>query len=158
MSTFARFKGLIIAVVALGIAGGALAYLAWGNLGDNLIYYVSPGELLSRGQKLKNATVRLGGLVVPGSLQWNASHTELTFLLADSPAPDALTVRISSTTTPPQMFREGTGAVVEGALDDAQVFRATRLMVNHGNEYKPPQDKQELQAMLKEVERQQANR
>ena len=37
------------------------------------------------------------------------------------------------------MFREGIGVVVEGTFDKSQVFSSNRLMVNHSNEYRPPE-------------------
>lgn len=45
-----------------------------------------------------------------------------------------------TTKTPPQMFQEGIGAVVEGALNPDGTFEANRLMVKHGNEYRPPKE------------------
>jgi cytochrome c-type biogenesis protein CcmE len=40
--------------------------------------------------------------------------------------------------TPPQMFREGIGVVVEGTYSASAVFTTNRLMVNHSNEYRAP--------------------
>ena len=52
----------------------------------------------------------------------------------------AAKVTVTATETPPQMFREGIGVVVEGSFQPNQVFKTNRLMVNHSNEYKAPHD------------------
>lgn len=139
LETAARpHRGPLLGIAALAIAGAALAYIAYGNLGDNLVYYWSPSEMLAQGSKAHGPTIRLGGVVVPGSIRWNAAHSSLTFEVADSPKPEAPKVAVACDQVPPQMFREGIGVVVEGTFGAASVFRTSRLMVNHSNEYRPP--------------------
>ena len=133
-------RNRLIALGAILVAGGALAWIAFGNIGENLVYYWKPSEMIAQGDKAYGATVRLGGVVVPGSLVFNAEHTGLTFQVADSHAPDAVKVMVKAEQTPPQMFREGIGVVVEGAFQQDQIFKSNRLMVNHSNEYRAPTD------------------
>ncbi len=130
-------RNRVVAVVALVLAGSALGFIAWGNLGENLVYYWSPGQLLAQGEKAVGPTIRLGGMVQAGSIQWNAGKTHLDFKVADGKDADAKWVQVSSDEIPPQMFRENIGVVVEGTYDK-NVFHTTRLMVNHSNEYRPP--------------------
>jgi cytochrome c-type biogenesis protein CcmE len=134
-------RNRLIAVAAILVAGGALAWIAFGNMGNNLVYYWKPSEMYAQGDKALGATVRLGGVVVPGSIEWNADHTGLTFKVADTHAPDAAVVLVKCEQTPPQLFREGIGVVVEGSLEKGNgpqgvVFATSRLMVNHSNEYR----------------------
>lgn len=131
-------RNIVIAVVALALAGAGLAYIAFGNLGENLVYYWSPGEMLTHGEKAYGPTIRLGGVVKPDSIDWNADHTALSFMISDNHLPDSPSVKVAASLTPPQMFREGIGVVVEGTFDKSQVFKTNRLMVNHSNEYRPP--------------------
>lgn len=133
-------RNRLIAVGAILVAGSALAWIAFGNIGENLVYYWKPSEMVAQGNKAYGATVRLGGVVVPGSVVFNTEHTALTFQVADSHKPDSVKVSVKSEQTPPQMFREGIGVVVEGAFSADQVFRTNRLMVNHSNEYRAPTD------------------
>ncbi|MDP1822026.1 MAG: cytochrome c maturation protein CcmE [Archangium sp.] len=133
-------RNRLIALGAILVAGGALAWIAFGNIGENLVYYWKPSEMVAQGDKAYGATVRLGGVVVPGSVVFNADRTALTFKVADTHAADAVKVTVKSEQTPPQMFREGIGVVVEGAFQADQVFRTNRLMVNHSNEYRAPTD------------------
>lgn len=133
-------RNRLIAIGAILVAGAALAWIAFGNIGENLVYYWKPSEMVAQGDKAYGATVRLGGVVVPGSVQWNPEHSVVTFQVADSHAPTAVKVTVRSEQTPPQMFREGIGVVVEGAYATDQVFKTNRLMVNHSNEYRAPTD------------------
>ncbi|MBE2253691.1 MAG: cytochrome c maturation protein CcmE [Myxococcus sp.] len=136
----AESRNRLIAIGAIIVAGAALAWIAFGNIGENLVYYWKPSEMLAQGSKAYGATVRLGGVVVPGSVQWSAEHTSLTFEVADTHLPTSAKVKVASEVTPPQMFREGIGVVVEGAFAADQVFKTSRLMVNHSNEYRAPDD------------------
>jgi cytochrome c-type biogenesis protein CcmE len=133
-------RNRLIAVAALVVAGAGLAYISAGNIGENLVYYWSPGEMLSQGSKAYGATIRLGGVVKAGSVQWNADKTHLAFEVADNHKPEAKSVRVDSQEVPPQMFREGIGVVVEGTFSKSGTFQSNRLMVNHSNEYRPPKD------------------
>ena len=131
-------RNRLFAVGALLVAGAALAFIAFGNMGKNLVFYWTPGEMLAQGSKAYGPTIRLGGIVQPGSLHWDAAHTHLTFKVADSDKAGAPAVLVQSRETPPQMFRERIGVVVEGTFDRSQTFSSQRLMVNHSNEYRPP--------------------
>lgn len=134
-------------IIAAVIAAGALAFVAFGNLGDNLVYYWSPSQLLDQGTAAYGKSVRLGGVVQKGSIHWDAGHTRLDFLVADDTKPESRTVKVSATETPPQMFREGIGVVVEGSYAASGVFSSKRLMVNHSNEYRPPKEGEGLKEM-----------
>ena len=121
-------------VGALVVAGGALGAVAFGNMGENLVYYWDPTQLVAAGEDGVGATVRLGGVVKPGTVDWRPAENALAFEVTDGKA----TVRVKATGAPPQMFREGIGVVVEGTLTEAGTFESDRLMVKHSNEYKAP--------------------
>jgi cytochrome c-type biogenesis protein CcmE len=121
---------LVGAVVVLAV----FAYLLWGGIGENLVYFLTPSELLAKGPAAQGATVRLGGLVQPGSVRWDPERRELRFRLKD----DARSVEVLSVGAPPQMFAEGIGVVLEGVYTPEGVFRSYNLMVKHSNEYRAP--------------------
>ena len=150
-------RNRLVAVVALVLAAGALGFIAWGNLGENLVYYWSPSQLLSQGDKAYGPTIRLGGMVQAGSIVWTPDKTHLDFKVADGKEAEAKWVQVSSDEIPPQMFREGIGVVVEGTYDKSNVFRTTRLMVNHSNEYRPPKAGENQQDWQKSLLDPQAN-
>jgi len=149
-------RNRIIAVVALLVAGAGLALVAFGNIGENLVYYWRPSEMLSQGEKAYGPTIRLGGQVQPGSIQWNEQHTTLEFRVMDSEEPNAAHVMVRTTEVPPQMFRERIGVVVEGTFDKSQVFQGSRLMVNHSNEYRAPKSEDDVKKMFEDMQKQDA--
>ncbi|SCG73197.1 cytochrome c maturation protein CcmE [Micromonospora inositola] len=116
------------ALVAVLLAAGGL--LVTGALRNTLTYYRTPSEVLddpaATGQR-----VRLGGDVVPGSLRHRGDL--VVFRLAE----DGHEITVEQRGVPPETFREGEGAVVEGSLSADGVFRADHVMVRHGNEYRP---------------------
>lgn len=122
-------------LIAAGIVAGALIYLIVGGLRTSLVYYITPSELLSQGAAANGKTMRLGGQVSPGSRQWDGHERILRFTLTDGKA----TVPVSYQGTPPDLFTEGQGAVVEGRFDGA-LFRARSLIVKHNEVYEPPKD------------------
>ncbi|HSK97278.1 MAG TPA: cytochrome c maturation protein CcmE, partial [Euzebyales bacterium] len=95
---------LVLVAVVLVV----VAYLAFSSIGSALVYYLTPSELLDRGEAGIGQTVRLGGQVASGSVSGPA--TDLTFVITDGDAE----ITVHSTVAPTRSFREGTGAVVEG--------------------------------------------
>jgi cytochrome c-type biogenesis protein CcmE len=130
--------GLIAMVVVLSGFG----YLVYGGIGENLVYFVTPGELLARGPDAYDKPIRLGGQVVPGTVRWNADELDLRFTLHDEDGH----IEVISRKAPPAMFREGQGVIVEGRLNRDGVFESSSVMVKHSNEYRPPEDHEELPA------------
>ena len=127
-------KRVALALIACAFAG-TLLYAVVGGIGNNLVYYWGPSEVLAAGPKAQGASIRLGGLVEKGSIV-KGTGSNLTFMVTDGKK--SLPVRCTS--VPPQMFREGIGVVVEGTVGQDGVFESHRLMVSHGNEYRAPTD------------------
>src|SRR5262249_53185909 len=113
-------KKRLFAVGAILVALVALWWMSRGKLGDNLVYYWTPTEL--RQKDAADATVRLGGMVVPGSVNWDKQTHVMTFDLTDGQT----LVHVRNEGNPPQMFREGIGAVVEGKLGGDDVFHSDK--------------------------------
>lgn len=130
---------------------GAFGYLAYGGIGGNLVYFLTPGELLAKGNSAVDVPVRLGGMIVPGSVAWNAQKLDLRFKVSDG----KVEVPVHATGAPPQMFRPGIGVVVEGRYAHDGTFQATNLMVRHSNEYHPPAEghsaKEAYKSLIKEA-------
>ena len=119
---------LVLVAVVLAVIG----YLAFSSVGNALVYYLTPTELLGRGEAAVGETVRLGGLVEAGSVSGPA--TDLTFVVTDGES----RIEVHSTVAPTRSFREGSGAVVEGALGTDGVFEATQVIVKHDENYEVP--------------------
>ena len=120
----------------LAVAGllAVLAWLLFSGLSSALVYYLTPSELAARGEAAIGEPVRLGGLVQPGSISGTA--TDLTFVLTDGETD----ITVHSTVAPTDSFREGAGAVVEGALRADGVFEADEVLVKHDENYVAPSD------------------
>ncbi|MGH2447845.1 MAG: cytochrome c maturation protein CcmE [Chloroflexota bacterium] len=126
-----RHPARSLAAAALLIAA-ALGFLVYQGLSDNLVYYITPSQLLAKGAEANGQSFRLGGLVKPGT-QWNKQTRLLRFVLADPHGE----VRVVSHGLPPEMFRPKVGVVVEGKFVHG-VFDATTLMVKHCSTYVAP--------------------
>jgi cytochrome c-type biogenesis protein CcmE len=124
-----RRGGLLLGVAAIAAVFG---YFAWSGIGGALVYYLTPSELLERGEAAVGQSVRLGGLVKEGSMHGPA--TDLRFVLTDGVSE----VPVHTTVAPPAMLREGIGAVVEGSLTADGLFEATQVIVKHDEHYEAP--------------------
>lgn len=121
--------GVVLAVL---LVFGVVAYLALAGIGNALVFYLTPTELLERGTAAEGQTVRLGGLVEPGSVSGPA--TDFTFVVTDGTE----RVTVHSTSAPTALFREGIGVVVEGELGADGVFESTSILVKHDENYEAP--------------------
>jgi cytochrome c-type biogenesis protein CcmE len=126
-----RRWGLILAVAVVAVV---IAWLAFGGIGNALVYYLTPTELLGRGDAAIGQTIRLGGLVKTGSVSGPA--TDLTFVLTDG----TNEITVHSTSAPTSSFREGVGAVVQGQLQPDGVFEAEQVLVKHDENYVAPSE------------------
>lgn len=125
--------GLIISLVTVM---GGLAYLAFGNFGQNLVYFFTPSEVMAFSPEYDGKKVRVGGLVVKHSVKVEPGSLDMTFELTDG----AATIPVSFTGIPPDLFKEGQGAVVEGYWDQGgHRFHSNMIMAKHSEDYMPIQ-------------------
>lgn len=145
MTGDARRKRRTMLGAGLVLILAAFAYLIYSGIGNNLVYFLTPSELMAKGAKVVNRPVRLGGQVEPGTVQWNESTKQLDFKITDG----MKTLTVHSTGVPPAMFRPGIGVVVEGRYTKAGIFETHHLMVKHSNEYHPPAPGQKPEELYK---------
>jgi cytochrome c-type biogenesis protein CcmE len=136
--------------VAVVIIVAAFGFLLYGGIDKNVVFFLTPQELLARGPSAYDVPVRLGGLVAPGSVKWDADKLDLRFVVTDS---GGQSVNVHSTGAPPQMFRDGMGVVVEGRYHRSGVFESTNLMIKHSNEYRKPEHGGRPQEMYKSLQK-----
>ncbi len=147
-------KRRIFLVVALVVAGGALAVISAGGIGENLVYYWTPSQVHENADKAVGATIRLGGVVQKGSVDWQPDSQSLSFTVGDGVEDTQTPLVVHAQSAPPQMFREGIGVVVEGTMTKDGTFRADKVMVKHSNEYRAPKEgvsAKELYATVEEL-------
>jgi len=125
-------KGRRLALIglALGVVAGAAA-LALYALGDNIVFFYSPSEIIQKNVQ-SGARMRVGGLVALGSVV-KAAGDRLDFSITDG----ANQIEVSYTGLPPDLFREGQGVVAEGVLETAGRLRAETILAKHDERYMP---------------------
>jgi cytochrome c-type biogenesis protein CcmE len=117
-------------VVALALIAGSLGWVAFKGLSSSLVYYRTPTEVLATpdvGQR-----VRLGGLVLPGSVQ--EAGTSIRFVVTD----ETTRMTVVDTGGVPALFGAGQGVVVEGYFGRDGAFHADTVLVKHNGVYEPP--------------------
>jgi cytochrome c-type biogenesis protein CcmE len=121
-------------LVGGAVIAAALGYMIHAGVTQSVVYFVTPAELGAA--PVPGKAYRLGGMVVPGSLRWEPRSLDLAFALSDGKA----TVAVRHKGTPPDLFGEGRGAVVEGSWSADGYFKATQILAKHSEEYKAPHD------------------
>ena len=122
---------LLLVITALVLLGGAtgLVMLA---LSDSVAFFVTPSDIAT--QKVEaDRRFRLGGLVVPGSIDRTAGDGTIAFALTDQ----AHEVRVRYRGLLPDLFREGQGIVAQGQLGGDGVFDASEVLAKHDESYMP---------------------
>lgn len=127
----AKHQRLILAVVALAALIGA-GLLAASALKDEAAYFYAPNDVKTKGVEPGKA-IRLGGMVVKGSLKRASDGVTIHFDVTDGKA--NVPARFKGIT--PDLFREGSGVVAEGAFDAGGTFQATNLLAKHDERYMP---------------------
>ncbi|HSA81833.1 MAG TPA: cytochrome c maturation protein CcmE [Geminicoccaceae bacterium] len=124
---------LILVVVALTLVGGAtgLVMLA---LSDSVAFFVTPTDIATDKVEV-DRRFRLGGLVVPGSIERSGEDGTVAFALTDQ----AHEVRVRYQGLLPDLFREGQGIVAQGHLGGDGVFVASEVLAKHDENYMPPE-------------------
>ena len=127
-----RQRMIFVGVVLIGVAvATALALTA---IGENLLYFYSPSQIAA-GEAPRGLDVRVGGLVVDGSVARQANGLDVRFELTDTSA----IVPVTYTGILPDLFREGQGIVALGTIGDDGVFRAREVLAKHDENYMPPE-------------------
>lgn len=125
-----RRRLMLLGLAALGL--GTASVLALTAFQDNLIFFYSPSELHA-GKVAEGQRLRLGGLVVKGSLQHLADGRTITFTVTDT----AYDVAVRYAGIVPDLFREGQGVVAHGRVRPDGVFVADELLTKHDEKYMP---------------------
>jgi cytochrome c-type biogenesis protein CcmE len=109
---------------------GLVIYAMRGNI--NLFY--PPVEVVA-GKAPVDQPIRVGGMVVKGSVRRATDSLQVNFQLTDFQA--SLPVVYSGIL--PDLFAEGQGAVASGVLNEDGVLEATEILAKHDENYMPPE-------------------
>lgn len=152
-----RRKKRLAWVLSLVIGVAAAMSLILYALTQNIDLFYTPSEMIEGkgpdktrphvGQRL-----RVGGMVVEGSVKRNPQTLEVSFQVTDT-GPE---VTVLYTGILPDLFREGQGIVAQGVLVEPTVLKATEVLAKHDEEYMPP-DLAEAMKGIKHVNPNQAD-
>ncbi|MBT3565874.1 MAG: cytochrome c maturation protein CcmE [Porticoccus sp.] len=125
-----RLTMVIFIVVMTSIAVGLMSFALRKNI--NLFYTPSSVVL---GEAPINVNIRVGGMVVEGSLIRAEDSLLSIFKVTDGVSE----VKVQHEGILPDMFAEGGGAVATGKLDENFIFIASTVLAKHDENYMPPE-------------------
>src|SRR5215472_13418133 len=121
-----------LALISAGVAVlGLAAGLVLSALKDSIVFFNSPTDLTEK-HVAPGTRVRLGGLVVPGSIV-KGKDLNVRFEVTDGNK----AVAVSYQGILPDLFREGQGVVAEGVLEPGGSFKADTVLAKHDERYMP---------------------
>jgi cytochrome c-type biogenesis protein CcmE len=122
---------LVLFVVLFSSAAiGLVAYALRGNI--NLFF---PPADVAAGKAPIGQPIRVGGMVVDGSVQRSDDSLAVRFQLTDYEA----SVPVIYIGILPDLFGEGQGAVASGVLNNDGVLEASEVLAKHDENYMPPE-------------------
>lgn len=122
---------LVLFVVLFSSAAiGLVTYALRGNI--NLFF---PPADVAAGKAPIGQPIRVGGMVVDGSVQRSDDSLAVRFQLTDYEA----SVPVVYKGILPDLFGEGQGAVASGVLNNDGVLEASEVLAKHDENYMPPE-------------------
>ncbi len=132
-----RLFFVLAAVTGMALAVGLTLYA----LQQNINLFFSPSQI-AQGEAPIARQIRVGGLVVPGSVERDAASLQVSFRLTD----EAHEIGVRFDGILPDLFREGQGIVAIGQLGDDGVVLANEVLAKHDENYMPPEVAEALKA------------
>ena len=133
---------LIMSVLLLiALAVGLVLYA----LRQNISLFYTPSQIKAGAAPVLHP-IRIGGVVVKGSIRRGRHNLAVKFKLTDY----AQTVLISYQGVLPDLFREEQGVIAQGSLQKDGSFQAIQVLAKHDENYMPPEVKASLHPKLLE--------
>jgi len=123
---------LVLIITAIAAVLIAVLLAMWG-LRHQASYFYTPAEIAA-GKAAEGESVRLGGMVEKGSIERAPDGITIRFVVTDGQAKTPVVYR----GIVPDLFREGSGAVVDGRMERG-TFVAERILAKHDERYMPPE-------------------
>jgi cytochrome c-type biogenesis protein CcmE len=143
-----RRKQRLFAVSSIGVLLVASIGFMLYALQDSIDVFYTPTEIVEgktkTGQKpVVGQRLRIGGLVVPGSVSRDEETLAVSFDLMDTGP--KVTVQFNGSL--PDLFREGQGIVATGVLEKENLIVAHEVLAKHDEEYMPPELAEQLKGI-----------
>lgn len=132
-----RLGIVLFVLIGVAVATGLVTYA----LRSNIDLFYTPSEIIygkdnKADQKPEvGQRIRVGGMVVTGSVERDAKSLKVKFDLND--IGPAITVEYEGIL--PDLFREGQGIVAQGVLKTPTLLQATEVLAKHDENYVPPE-------------------
>lgn len=124
--------------VAVGLAvTGIVAYFATSMLGQSVMYYKTPSEVLAGDN---GSAVRLAGELVPGSVKADNGTGVTTFAVKDATSRLTVVYTGSTTTALTTAAQPGAQLVAEGTLGPDGVFHTDKLLAKCPSKFQAAAD------------------
>ena len=133
-----RFQRLLLILLTLVIILSAVLLILY-NTSENVSYFYTPSEI-DKSEITIDKIIRIGGFVENDSFN-KISSSSFKFRITDEKA----SILVTFKGILPDLFREGQGAVIEGAFVDKNIFNATNVFAKHDENYMPASIKEDLQ-------------
>ncbi len=117
----------ILLVLLFSVSGISLILY---SLNSNLDYFFTPTELKDKNIPI-DKRIKVGGMVLNGSVE--RASSKISFIVTDYE--NSITVEYEGIV--PDLFKEGSGVVVLGFLDN-QIVYAEEVLAKHDENYMPP--------------------
>ena len=123
---------LVLLSAALVAVLVAVLLAMWG-LRNQASFFYTPADIVA-GKATDGKAARLGGMVVKGSVKHEPDGVTIRFVVTDGKANTPVVYR----GIVPDLFREGSGAVAEGRMQNG-TFVADQILAKHDERYMPPE-------------------
>ena len=123
-------KKRLIAVLVLMLSSGLGSFLIIKALDSNLDFFFTPSEIFKE-ELPNNKRIKVGGMVLEDSVSRNG--TNILFKITDYK--ESIEVQFDGIV--PDLFKEGSGVVVLGYLED-KTLKAEKVLAKHDENYMPP--------------------
>lgn len=127
-------------VLTLVLASGTAVALTTYALRQNINLFFAPGQIVA-GEAPMDRVIRVGGLVVHGSVVRDPESLRVSFDLTDNDG----VIRVSYSGILPDLFREGQGIIARGTLGPDHHILADQVLARHDEEYMPAEVAEALQ-------------
>ena len=132
-----RLSIIVFIAIGLSVSVGLTLYA----LRQNINMFFTPTQV-AQGEVATGQHIRIGGMVREGSVISADDSLAVEFMATDY----VHDVPIYHEGILPDLFREGQGIVVEGSLDAAGIFQASKVLAKHDENYMSPEVKAAMDA------------
>lgn len=132
-----RLKLILLVLLGVSVATGLMMYA----LRSNIDLFYTPSEIVygknddEKQRPHVGQRIRVGGMVVAGSVERDAKTLKVKFDLND--IGPSITVEYEGIL--PDLFREGQGIVAQGVLKTPTLLVASEVLAKHDENYVPPE-------------------